>query len=329
LKVYSGFFLCIIYTRYHFLNNNYICGMIDFIGDIHGYADKLQELLIKMDYTLTINGYAHPTRKVVFIGDYIDRGPQIRETLAIVKAMVDNGNATALMGNHEYNAICYHLQNKTGGHLREHSIKNMIQHAETIKQFQNNQQEYDAYIDWFLTLPLYLETDTYKAVHACWDNKAISYLQTILVNNRLTKDLVYKSVQKQSLLHIAIEQTLKGKEMTMPNGLFFTDKDGATRSEIRIKWWENPVTNTYKSISIEPIDSLPNEVINMDDLPKTDYYTLDDKKVFFGHYWLKGLPLLYKNNICCLDYSVAKGGKLVAYRLGNEQELQTENFVYV
>lgn len=70
--------------------------------------------------------------------------------------MVDSGNAIALMGNHEYNALCFHYQETEGGHLRKHSIKNIIQHYETLKQFQNKQKEYEAYLDWFKTLPLFL-----------------------------------------------------------------------------------------------------------------------------------------------------------------------------
>lgn len=88
--------------------------MIDFIGDVHGHADKLQELLIKMNYTDKDGCYAHPERKVLFVGDYIDRGPQILQTLEIVKGMVERGNAIALMGNHEYNALCFTMKKKKG-----------------------------------------------------------------------------------------------------------------------------------------------------------------------------------------------------------------------
>ena len=61
--------------------------MIDFIGDIHGHADELEALLKKMGYTKKNKIYSHPERKVLFVGDYIDRGPKIRKTLKIVKAM--------------------------------------------------------------------------------------------------------------------------------------------------------------------------------------------------------------------------------------------------
>src|SRR6056297_1711639 len=99
--------------------------MTDLIGDIHGHADELKELLLKLGYQKNNGTYSHPERKVLFVGDYIDRGPKIRETLQIVKSMVASGNAIALMGNHEYNALCFHFQDNESGHLRKHSIKNI------------------------------------------------------------------------------------------------------------------------------------------------------------------------------------------------------------
>lgn len=303
--------------------------MIDFIGDIHGHADKLEELLQKLGYTKNKGAYSHTYRKVLFVGDYIDRGPKIRETLQIVRAMVDSGNAIALLGNHEYNALCFHFQETEGGHLRKHSIKNIIQHYETLKQFQNKQNEYEDYLEWFKTLPLYHETDKFKAVHACWDNNNIEFLRRILVNDRLTDEFIYQSGKKGTELNEAINQTLKGKEIKMPNGLYFTDEDGTKRTEIRIKWWEDPSAMTYKSISIEPIDDLTEQPIELTKLKSLAFYPDNDKKVFFGHYWLKGEPSLYKKNICCLDYSVAKGGKLVAYRLNGETILDRKNLIYV
>ena len=111
--------------------------MFDFIGDIHGHADKLKALLTKLGYTNKNGVYSHPERKAFFVGDFIDRGPKIKETLSIVRKMVESDNAIAIMGNHEYNALCFQFQETDGGHLRKHLIKNIIQHYETLKQFQN------------------------------------------------------------------------------------------------------------------------------------------------------------------------------------------------
>ena len=159
-----------------------------------------------------------PDRKVLFVGDYIDRGPKIREALEIVKQMVDNGTAIALMGNHEYNALCFHNKDTEGNYLREHSEKNLNQHRETIEQFNGKQDELEMYLEWFKTLPLFYETETFRAVHACWDYNSIDYLKKHLNNNRLTDDLICQSVKEDTPLYKAIENTLKGKEIRIPYG---------------------------------------------------------------------------------------------------------------
>jgi len=303
--------------------------MIDFIGDIHGHADKLEALLQKLGYSIKNGYYSHPERKVLFVGDYIDRGPKIKETLEIIRKMVDNDKAIALMGNHEYNALCFHFQETEGGHLRKHLIKNIIQHYETLKQFQNRQEEYEDFLEWFKSLPLFYETDKFRAVHACWDNKHINYLRETLNKNKLTDDLIYQSVEKGTPLNLAIDETLKGKEMKMPDDLSFTDKDETKRTEIRIKWWEDPVKATYNSISVVPLENLPKSPVNELLQQSIEYYHEDERAVFFGHYWLEGKPTLYRNNICCLDFSVAKHGHLVSYRLDEDFSLDNNKLIYV
>ena len=53
------------------------------------------------------------------------------------------------------------------------------------------------------------------------------------------------------------------------------------------------------------------------------------KPVFVGHYWLTGTPERLSNKVACVDYSVAKGGKLVAYRWDGELELDNSKLEWV
>jgi hypothetical protein len=65
---------------------------IDLIGDIHGHADELKALLKKLGYRQHGGSYKHDDgRTVLFLGDHIDRGPKIKEALAIVCGMVEAG----------------------------------------------------------------------------------------------------------------------------------------------------------------------------------------------------------------------------------------------
>ena len=64
----------------------------DIIGDIHGHADELHALLDILGYGNGTASHAEG-RKVIFLGDFIDRGPKIREALETVRGMVETGNA--------------------------------------------------------------------------------------------------------------------------------------------------------------------------------------------------------------------------------------------
>ena len=88
-----------------------LSGPFDIIGDIHGCFDELKELLEKLNYKIENSdvgapsyGYnvTHPeNRKVVFVGDLTDRGPNAPEVLRLVMSMVNSGIALCVAGNHD------------------------------------------------------------------------------------------------------------------------------------------------------------------------------------------------------------------------------------
>jgi hypothetical protein len=114
----------------------------------------------------------------------------------------------------------------------------------------------------------------------------------------------------------------------MPNGGFFMDKDQHQRRELRIRWWEDPALMTYKSWSVTPLETLPDEPITQVDFSNYPAYSPEAKPVFFGHYWMTDQPQVQKGNVCCLDYSAGKGGDLVAYRFNGEVTLDNTQFVW-
>ena len=67
----------------------------DIIGDIHGYADALEALLGHLGYSQTGGAWRHPGRQALFVGDFIDRGTKQRESVDLVRGMVDAGTAQA------------------------------------------------------------------------------------------------------------------------------------------------------------------------------------------------------------------------------------------
>ncbi len=77
-------------------------GPFDCIGDVHGCADELEELLTQLGYTPTAPlTYVHPAgRRAVFVGDITDRGPRNIDAMRIVINMVAAGSAVYVPGNH-------------------------------------------------------------------------------------------------------------------------------------------------------------------------------------------------------------------------------------
>jgi protein phosphatase len=77
-------------------------GPFDIIGDIHGCFDELTALLETLGYERSAEGVRHPAgRKVIFLGDLVDRGPKTPEVLELVMSMVAGGAALAVPGNHD------------------------------------------------------------------------------------------------------------------------------------------------------------------------------------------------------------------------------------
>lgn len=82
-------------------------GPFDIIGDVHGCFDELTTLLAHLGHRVSgreDDGYQviHPEgRRVIFLGDLVDRGPNIPGVLKLVMSMVAEGRALCVPGNHD------------------------------------------------------------------------------------------------------------------------------------------------------------------------------------------------------------------------------------
>jgi protein phosphatase len=82
-------------------------GPFDVIGDVHGCLDELVALLDKLGYSIAADddGVRHVThpkgRRVIFVGDLVDRGPDSPGVLRLVMTMVRDGVALCVAGNHD------------------------------------------------------------------------------------------------------------------------------------------------------------------------------------------------------------------------------------
>ncbi len=302
--------------------------MYDLIGDIHGYADELVPLLETLGYRRDDGVYSHPDRKVIFLGDFIDRGPKIREVLEIAQPMIEQGKALAVMGNHELNALAYHTEDPAarGEFLRRHTAKNQKQHRRTVEQLKP--EDLASYLEWFRTLPLWLDLDGLRVVHACWDERAMASINAVHTGDTITTSFLRSACRDEQPLFGPVEVLLKGKEAPLPRGRSFRDQEGHRRTEIRTRWYQSPEGQTYRTYALQSDEVTCDEALEPAVIAAAEPYPSNAKPVFVGHYWLlEEKPQVLADNLACLDYSVAKDGYLCAYRWQGEQKLSNDNFV--
>lgn len=303
----------------------------DLVGDLHGHAEALLALLERLGYRREGRRYRHgQDRRLIFIGDLVDRGPQVRQTVQLVRELVEAGTALCVLGNHEYNQLAYHTwvpDGDDGMFLRRHDAKNQRQVAATLAAFAADPGEWLEHLDWFRSLPLFLDLPGLRAVHACWDVDAIAFVRARLPEARLTTRFLYDSAREGRPEYRAIEALLKGWQAVLPAGASYVDAEGHVRTEARLRWW--PASGErWADWMLSGGDAGGEDRFDPALLPGP-LYPSDAPPVFCGHYWLRGTPGLQAPNVCCLDYSIAKGGALVAYRWDGEQRLDAARLVGV
>lgn len=308
--------------------------IIDIIGDIHGFAYKLEGLLVQLGYRHNGTYFAPPAgHRALFIGDLIDRGTEQLKTLEIVFAMIDHDAADIVMGNHEYNALAFAIPNpyQPDQYLRSHNEVHRRQHEAFLNEAPMGSLLYEYWLNRFYEIPLWLETENACFVHACWDIDSMAVLKPLLTNNNcLTYDALVATAQKDTPEFDALERVLKGVETPLPEGLVMIDKEGAERKNVRVRWWlEDLTSKTIHEIARAPKSNLA--LIPNDALAENINFALKTQKpVFVGHYWLTGSPEPLSDQVICTDYSAAvDSGYLTCYQFDtdNPLPLSADNFV--
>jgi hypothetical protein len=302
----------------------------DVIGDVHGQFDKLVALLNELGYCERAGAWRHPNRTVIFVGDLIDRGPNQLATVDLVRAMVDAGSAQCILGNHEFNAIAWVTPDpeQPGKYLRDHHKPgNRAQHQVFLEVVEGTPRQ-KSITDWFKALPLWLDLPGLRVVHACWHQESMDRLKPLLgPNQTLSDELILLGNRKGHWAYEAIEVVCKGPEVALPAGITFEDKGGKIRHEVRVRWWQEDLS-TYRKAAIGP----PADMAMIPEVPMPAQwrtYPYVGPPVLFGHYWFTGEPEVISPRFACVDYSVANGGPLVAYRWDGESQLSSEKLAWV
>lgn len=304
----------------------------DLIGDIHGCYQPLCSLLGELGYQCIDEVWQHSNRVAVFVGDILDRGPQIRECYWLVRKMVDGGHGYMVLGNHEINAIAMNTRVTLQGefsYVRPRSERHLRQTEQTYRQFEDYPSEWYQAVEWFTQQPLFLELHDFRVVHACWDQPSINHFNEQYQGDVLA--LIADSANPVSKARQVIDRLTRGTDMRLPYEQTMTSEDGYVRSFFRTKFWVDNA-DTYGDVQFQP-DPLPTQIaetpISEDNRQRLAYYSPSQPLLFVGHYWLRGTPKPLSSNIVCLDYSAVKQGCLVAYSHIVGEPLSTANFLAI
>jgi hypothetical protein len=150
-------------------------GPLDVVGDVHGEIGALDALLERLGYDR--EGRHRDGRRLVFVGDLVDRGEDSPAVVERVAGMVEAGRAQCVLGNHELNLVLG-LPKAGNGWFQpkaeDHDLaKGRFQDAPRASQAQR-----EAFLAWFGSLPLALERPGLRVVHACWDDLAVDRLRS-------------------------------------------------------------------------------------------------------------------------------------------------------
>ncbi len=313
-------------------------GPLDIIGDIHGEIDALQSLLGWLGYDAA--GHHATGRRLVFLGDLVDRGPDSPAVLRTVRDLVEAGNAQCILGNHELNLL--RNDEKHGNSwwtspdkATEHPMERMTPEGK------------EELIPWLENLPVALERADLRVVHACWNGAAVEQLRTLNGPDYRVAD-VHDEYQREISARLAGERFMnfvkKEWQQFQPR---LDDPNWEARfmpafAQLQtVTQMDNPV-KVLTSGEEEPADApfMAGGKWRMVSRVKWWERYTDDVPVVFGHYWRRfadaaGImsdkygPDLFagiephhwmgpRRNVYCVDFSVgARAGQRA--RGANEQ----------
>ena len=145
-------------------------GPIDIVGDVHGEIEPLQSLLRRLGYD---GDGRHPAkRRLVFLGDLVDRGPDSPGVLELVMRLVGNGTAQCILGNHEMNLLRNDRKHGNDWYTRPEA-------ADPTEAICESEQQKRRFHRFLLTLPLALQNEQLRVVHACWHGESLERIAAL------------------------------------------------------------------------------------------------------------------------------------------------------
>jgi hypothetical protein len=259
-------------------------GPIDIVGDIHGEIDALRDLLRQLGYDTTGE---HPDgRRLVFVGDLTDRGPDSPAVFELVSGLVARGLAQCVLGNHELNLLRQARKEGNGWPFEDNH-----DHREgkfmTAKPLRADRRP--ALQTFLSSLPLALERPDLRLVHAAWHEGAIEAIRSSTSTALEVYDTHESAAQRLATEtgladrakaeSMPYEAALKNANANIPLLLSVAALDALMQdaNPVRI------VTSGIERIAQQPFFA-SGKWRMVDRVPWWDEY-YDPTPVIIGHYW--------------------------------------------
>lgn len=274
-------------------------GPLDLVGDIHGEIEALERLLALLGYR---PDGTHPEgRRLVFLGDLVDRGTDSIAVVALVRELVEAGHAYCLLGNHELNLL---LEKRREGNEWFWGETQDLREGGRVVQTLADAETRTWIAEFLRSLPLGFERRDLRAVHACWEPALKAKLRFVPgsadvifreYERRIDAGLEREHIDRRSLVADLRRQNQNPVALAT-SGVERPTADpfwagGRLRKVERVPWWQDYARN---------------------------------RTVVFGHYWrsvldeerpVKSGPYLFEGaapeqalgplgNAICVDFSV-------------------------
>ncbi|WP_347550696.1 bis(5'-nucleosyl)-tetraphosphatase PrpE [Pseudalkalibacillus hwajinpoensis] len=130
--------------------------MLDIIGDVHGCYEELVTLTMQLDYEWTSGVPIHSSgRKLVFLGDLTDRGPDSLSVIRVVTKLIQQNQAYYCPGNHCNKLYRYMIGRKV---QQKHGLETTVAELNELPLIERNDIKLD-FITLYEKAPLYLVLD--------------------------------------------------------------------------------------------------------------------------------------------------------------------------
>lgn len=215
-------------------------GPVDVVADVHGEIGELRRLVELLGYD--DDGRHAEGRVLVLLGDLVDRGPDSPAVVDAVRRMMECGGARCVLGNHELNI----LRDRPKGHNAWFFGQEPVRAGVASLPAERRAEV----LAFFRSLPLALEREDLRVVHACWDDAAVQRARAAddtlalhaacsrAIHARLRERPAVDEVQRILDLQNdnAVNVLTSGPEKRAA-AVFFAG--GRERNEARARWWDD------------------------------------------------------------------------------------------